>query len=102
MKNDIIAIDVVENMALSSDQFIVSPTVEATSVTVIPQPAKNELRVVSTSPVKTITMYNMIGKVILSSKNVTVLDITSVPSGTYQMVIETDAGVFNRTVVVIK
>jgi hypothetical protein len=96
----------VESTNTYNDGTIVEPLIpiitSETSVTVIPQPAKNEVRVVSTSPVKTVTMYDMNGKVVISVKNITVIDITTLSSGTYQMVIETEAGVFNRTVVVIK
>jgi hypothetical protein len=104
LKNEIISSDDVEKTTLYIEPSIVSPTItEVTNtVTVIPQPAKNEVRVVSTSPVKTVTMYDMNGKVVISVKNITVIDITAIPSGSYQMVIETEAGVFNRTVVVIK
>jgi hypothetical protein len=96
----------------SNDPTVIQTTVESSnapilteitnSVTVIPQPAKNEVRVVSTSPVKTVTMYDMNGKVVISVKNITVIDITTLSSSTYQMIIETEAGVFNRTVVVVK
>jgi len=102
LKSDVISEE--DNTTPSVGSSIVSPTLaEVTNtVTVIPQPAKNEVRVVSTSPVKMVTMYDMNGKVVISTKSITVIDISILPSGTYQMVIETEAGIFNRTVVVMK
>ena len=91
-----------DETTVEATNIIPSITDVINTVTVIPQPAKNEVRVVSTSPVKMVTMYDMNGKVVISTKSITVIDISILPSGTYQMVIETEAGIFNRTVVVMK
>jgi len=42
----------------------------------------------------------MNGKMDISVKNIPVIDISTLPSDTYQMIIETEAGIFNGTVVV--
>jgi hypothetical protein len=103
LKNDVISMDDVENTTSSIEQVIISPTVaEINTVTVIPQPAKNEVRVVSSSLVKSIVMYDLNGKIVISVKNKTIIDISMLQPATYQIVIETEAGIFNRTVVVVK
>jgi len=40
----------------------------------------------------------MNGKMVISVKNIPVIDISTLPSDTYQMIIETEAGIFNGTV----
>jgi len=95
---------VIQDASPTAEPEVISTSESETkaTVSVVPQPARDEVRVISTSPVKTVIMYDLNGKVVVSVKNITIIDVSMLPSATYQMVIETDAGIFSKTVVVIK
>jgi len=100
LKNEIISLD---EMVINNNVPI-TPIITSTSnnntISIVPQPAKNEVRIISSASVKSVVIYNSIGTIMMTSKN-TVIDITSLVSGLYYFVIETDAGVATKPVDVI-
>jgi hypothetical protein len=98
LKEDVISSDYDNNTPLNINPSLNTPLV----VIVFPQPANNVLNIQSTSPVNSVEMIDMNGKVVISLTNTTVIDITTLPSATYQMLIETVAGISSKTVVIAR
>jgi hypothetical protein len=65
---------------------------EVNKVSVYPNPTNGILNIVSTSPMKTIALYNYLGQLVLSVKDASRVDVSSLNEGVYLMTLKDVSG----------
>ena len=99
--------DVVESIdnTIVTQESIVDPNLDitnASTLSIAPQPASNEIRIISSSIVKKVTIININGVTVKTAQAESILDISTLSAGIYQAIIETESGVYSKTISVVK
>lgn len=77
------------------EEALDTPTFEAPSVTIFPNPTANFVSIASAEVVQTITLYNMLGQKVYTSdfgQSSVTLDLSSLKSGQYLAKVKTETG----------
>jgi len=69
------------------------------SISLFPNPAQNFIEISSSENIENVTLYNVLGKEVMTTSNSTNLNIASLASGIYLAHITTPAGIVTKKVI---
>lgn len=74
-------------------------SIDQNSISIFPNPAKNFIAVSSSENIEEITLFDILGKKILSARNTTTLDMSNLMNGIYLANIQTASGTTTKKVI---